>query len=166
MASGRVNFSNLEGKEAVKKRAAFRAVPLLFAAFALAGCAGLIRDRIYKPVPIAQTPVTFVGEAPKTVLVTNADGLRLQGYYWSAAPGNDTLLVYFHGNGFNQLVGARRAQPLTAGGHGVLVASYRGYGGNPGKPSEQGLFTDAEAWMAKARELAPDSRLYLFGHSL
>jgi pimeloyl-ACP methyl ester carboxylesterase len=48
----------------------------------------------------------------------------------------------------------------------VLVASYRGYGDNPGAPSEDGLFADAEAWMAKARELAPGADIYLFGHSL
>ena len=152
--------------EVMKCLFGLRFVPVLVAAFAFAGCAGLIRDRIYKPVPIAQTPVSFAGEAPKPVSVTSPDELQLEGYYWPAATGNDTLVVYFHGNGFNQLVGARRAEPLKTGGHGVLVASYRGYGGNPGKPSEQGLISDAEAWMAKARELAPESRLYLFGHSL
>ena len=110
--------------------------------------------------------MTFAHEAPAAISTTTSDGLQLGGYYWPAAPGNDTIIVYFHGNGFNQLVGARRAEPLRVGGHGVLVASYRGYGGNPGRPSEEGLFTDAEAWLAKARELAPNARLYLFGHSL
>lgn len=150
----------------MKYMSALWIVPALVATIALAGCAGLIRDRIYQPVALAETSVNFAGEAPTPVSVTSADGLKLDGYYWPASPGNDTLVVYFHGNGFNQLVGARRAEPLKAGGHGVLVASYRGYGGNPGKPSEQGLFADAEAWMAKGRQLAPHARLYLFGHSL
>ena len=74
--------------------------------------------------------------------------------------------MYFHGNANNQLVGAVRAEPLRKGGHGVLVASYRGFGDNPGSPSETGLFADGEAWMAKARELAPGAKIYLFGHSL
>lgn len=136
------------------------------AALALAGCAGTIRDRIYQPAALAETPVTFAGEAPQDVTVRTGDGLDLAGYYWPAASGNETLVVYFHGNGYNQLVGAARAEPLREGGHGVLVASYRGYGGNPGSPSEAGLFADAEAWMAKARELAPGAKIYLFGHSL
>ena len=136
------------------------------AALALAGCAGAIRDRIYFPASLAETPVTFAGETPQDITARTGDGLDLAGYYWPAASGTDTLVVYFHGNGNNQLVGAARAEPLRKGGHGVLVASYRGYGGNPGSPSETGLFADGEAWMAKARELAPGAKIYLFGHSL
>ena len=143
-----------------------RLVIACLAAASLAGCAGVMRDRIYQPVALAETPVTFAGEAPAPVSVTTADGLALRGHYWAPAPGNDTLVVYFHGNGFNQLVGAARAEPLRAGGHGVLVASYRGYGGNPGAPSEAGLMADAEAWLAEARRRAPGARIYLFGHSL
>ena len=145
---------------------------ILFAAFvasaalALSGCAGTIRDRIYQPAALAETQVQFAGEAPQDVKARTADGLDLAGYYWPAEAGNDTLVVYFHGNAYNQLVGAARAEPLRKGGHGVLVASYRGFGDNPGAPSEEGLFADAEAWMAKARELAPGADIYLFGHSL
>ncbi|MCH2486895.1 MAG: alpha/beta hydrolase [Erythrobacter sp.] len=141
-------------------------IAALGAALALVGCAGTIRDRIYQPSALAETPVQFEGETPKDVTVRTADGFDLTGYYWPAATGNDTLVVYFHGNGHNQLVGAARAEPLREGGYGVLVASYRGYGDNPGSPSEDGLFADAEAWMAKARELAPGTKIYLFGHSL
>ena len=144
----------------------FRLAAACAAALALTGCAGAMRDRIYQPVPIAETPVTFAGEEPAPVTATTADGLALHGYYWEPAPGDDTLVVYFHGNGYNQLVGAARAEPLREGGHGVLVASYRGYGGNPGAPGEAGLMADAEAWLAEARRLAPDARMYLFGHSL
>lgn len=141
-------------------------IATLAGALSLTGCASAMRDRIYQPVPLAETPVTFAGEAPAPANAITADGLALQGHYWAPAPGNDTLVVYFHGNGYNQLVGAARAEPLRAGGHGVLVASYRGYGGNPGAPSEAGLMADAEAWLAEARRLAPDARIYLFGHSL
>lgn len=133
---------------------------------ALAGCASVIRDRIYQPVAIGETPVAFAAAAPQQVSVTTADGLVLSGYYWAPDSAVNDIVVYFHGNGFNQLVGAARAEPLATGGHGVLVASYRGYGGNPGKPSEAGLFADGDAWMAKARELVPNGRHYVFGHSL
>ena len=142
------------------------AVFLASAALALSGCAGTIRDRIYQPTALAETPMQFAGEAPQDVNARTADGLNLAGYYWPAEAGNDTLVVYFHGNGYNQLVGAARVEPLRKGEHGVLVASYRGFGDNPGAPSEEGLFADAEAWMAKARELAPEAGTYLFGHSL
>ena len=134
--------------------------------FALTGCSGYVRGQIYRPEPLANTPVTFADEAPQEISVTTADGLVLDSLYWPPAPGNDTLIVYFHGNGGNKLTAAWAAQPLRTGRHGILIASYRGYSGNPGKPTEEGLFTDGDAWMTKARELAPDVRLFVFGHSL
>ena len=136
------------------------------AMLALAGCAGTMRDFIYAPTPLAQTPVTFKGAKPQEVTVATKDGLTLTGYYWPATNGDTSIIVYFHGNGNNALVGAARAEPLTANGHAVLVASYRGYGDNPGKPTETGLFADADAWMAKARALSPDGKMFLFGHSM
>ncbi|MFK4004503.1 alpha/beta hydrolase [Qipengyuania sp. NPDC077563] len=90
----------------------------------------------------------------------------LEGAYWPSAAPVDQLVIVFHGNSYNHLVMAARAEPLRIGGRGVLVTSYRGFGDNPGKPSEEGLMRDAEAWIAKARELHPDKRLYLFGFSL
>ena len=50
--------------------------------------------------------------------------------------------------------------------YSLLVASYRGYGGNPGSPSEAGLYADARAFLSLARRLAPGSRIYLLGFSL
>ena len=141
-------------------------IVFLFAIVALTGCAGLLRDRIFQPQPLAETSVEWVTDPPQAVTVTTADGLALGGYYWPAEPGTDSLLVAFHGNGFNQLVGAARAEPFRSGGHGVLVASYRGYGDNPGTPSETGLLLDGAAWMEKAEELEPTGRRYVFGHSL
>ena len=131
-----------------------------------AGCSGLVRNRIFQPQTLSETPVSWTTSAPENLSVQTADGLTLDGYYWPADPGNRTLIVSFHGNGFNQLVGAERAEPFRTGGHGVLVASYRGYGSNPGRPSEDGLMLDGDAWMKKAAELAPTSKRYVFGHSL
>lgn len=136
------------------------------ALLALAACASYVRSQIYQPLPLADTRVTFADEAPQEISVTTADGLTLDSLYWPPAEGNDTLIVYFHGNGGNKLTAASAAQPLRTGGHGLLVASYRGYSGNPGKPTEDGLFMDGDAWMAKARDLAPDAHLFVFGHSL
>ena len=128
--------------------------------------ADVIRDRIYAPVSLPDTEVEFEGEPPLPLQAVTADGLVLAGYYWAPEAGNDRLVVVFHGRDYNQLVMARRAEALRQGGQGVLIASYRGYGDNPGQPSEEGLFSDGEAWLAKARELNPAGRTYLFGFSL
>ncbi|MEL7691856.1 alpha/beta hydrolase [Citromicrobium bathyomarinum] len=128
--------------------------------------AGLVSSRIYQPVSLVETNVEFRGEPPQPITAHTADGLTLEGAYWPPEEGVDQVVVVFHGNSYNHMVSAYRAEPLKVGGRGVLIASYRGYGDNPGKPSEAGLYADAEAWLAKADELAPDSRRYLFGFSL
>ncbi len=126
-----------------------------------------VADRIYEPVALEDTEVSFRGDTPETISTRTEDGLVLEGAYWPPdAPNGDQLIIVFHGNSYNHLVMAARAEPLRIGGRGVLVASYRGFGDNPGQPSEEGLMRDAEAWMAKARNLHPEARLYLFGFSL
>jgi hypothetical protein len=49
---------------------------------------------------------------------------------------------------------------------GVLLTDYRGYGGNPGHPTEEGLANDARAAVAFVRERAAGSPLVYFGESL
>ena len=155
-----------------RERAGFRG---LFALCLLGPCAmlvstaataGPVSSRVYEPVSLADTRVEFRGEPPQAITAQTADGLTLEGAYWPADEGVDQIVVVFHGNSYNHLVMAVRAEPLRVGGRGVLVASYRGFGDNPGEPSETGLYRDAEAWIAKARGLQSDARLYLFGFSL
>jgi fermentation-respiration switch protein FrsA (DUF1100 family) len=60
------------------------------------------------------------------------------------------------------------AAGLARQGLSVLLFDYRGYGGNPGSPSEKGLAADAraaQAWLAKQPEVDPD-RIVYFGESL
>jgi fermentation-respiration switch protein FrsA (DUF1100 family) len=139
---------------------------LLAAALMLAGCAGIARERIYRPVPIAADQPAWRAAAPRPVTARTADGLVLNGYYWPPSGSSRDILVFFHGNGGNRQTAALMAEPLTRHGSGVLVASWRGYGGNPGRPSEAGLFADGAAFVALARQLQPDGRLFLFGWSL
>jgi fermentation-respiration switch protein FrsA (DUF1100 family) len=56
---------------------------------------------------------------------------------------------------------------LLDAGFGLFLAEYRGYGGNAGKPDEEGLTADARAVMSYLAEngIAP-SRLIVFGESL
>jgi fermentation-respiration switch protein FrsA (DUF1100 family) len=130
----------------------------------LTSCASTVRSRIYLPEPMPAS-VTWTGNAPREVTAATADGLRLRGYYWAPPTAGGDLIVFFHGQSGNRYTAARLAAPLAAGG-GLLVASYRGYGDNPGHPDEAGLYADARAFLALARTLAPASRIYLFGFSL
>lgn len=133
----------------------------------LAGCAGAIRERIYRADPAPVGIAQYVGTPPQPLSVRGEDGVALSGYYWPGAADDRDVLIFFHGRGSNQGVGARYAEHLTGHGDHVIVASYRGFGGNPGSPSQAGLMTDGRAFVAKARELAgPEARIFLVGHSL
>lgn len=100
------------------------------------------------------------------VTLNTADGLQLKALYRAPAPGRPTL-VFFHGNG-DSLAGSLVAvERYVAAGYGALLPEYRGYGGNPGSPSEAGLYADgraARAWLAD-RGVAGE-RQVLIGFSL
>jgi hypothetical protein len=139
---------------------------MLLAALALAGCTGTIRDRIYQPSPMGAEPAWQIA-APARISVRTSDGLTLAGLYWAPRGQRHDIIVYFHGNGGNLFRDGPRAAELARSGRGVLMASYRGYSGNPGRPSESGLRRDAQAFTDHARGLLPPGgHLYLFGHSL
>ncbi|WP_336966367.1 alpha/beta hydrolase [Sphingobium aquiterrae] len=140
--------------------------PLLAVALAMGGCS-IARQALYAPRAEAVTIGDWTNSPPQTLSVTTSDNLALQGFYWPGAPGDRDIFLFFHGRRAHQGVGAKYAQYLRGRGDAVLVASYRGFGGNPGRPSKQGILRDAAVFVAKARELAgPQARLWLVGHSL
>lgn len=85
------------------------------------------------------------------VRIRTGDGLDLRALHRPAVGGRP-VLIFFHGNG-DGLGGAIAAtRELAEQGYGLLLPDYRGYGGNPGSPSETGLYRDGEAamsWLAE-----------------
>ncbi|NNF94236.1 MAG: alpha/beta fold hydrolase [Altererythrobacter sp.] len=100
------------------------------------------------------------------VLYPTGDGLELSAGYRSASDGMPTI-VYFHGNGADWQSSVVATDRLTPSGYGVFAAEYRGYRGNPGSPSEEGLYTDGRAAIAwlKVRGVSP-SDVVLIGNSI
>ena len=139
---------------------------LLFASTAAVAGEGPFASRIYRPDPLPSVAPAWTSPAPVDVAVETSDGLALHGYYWAPTRPDANLVVFFHGNGGNRVTAAQMAEPLRRDGSGLLVASYRGYGDNPGRPSQEGLFRDGAAFLAKARALAPGRPIVLFGYSL
>jgi len=100
------------------------------------------------------------------VMLTTTDGLKLRALYRAPRPGMPTLLM-FHGNGHAVFGSASAMRPLIADGYGMLLSEYRGFGGNPGQPSEQGLYRDARAaWAWLGGRGVPASRIVIIGYSL
>jgi hypothetical protein len=98
--------------------------------------------------------------------LTTQDGLTLQAH-WRAPDAGQPSLVYFHGNAGSLGAATVETQVLAARGYGVLLVEYRGYGGNPGAPSEPGFYRDGRAAMAflAAQGVAP-SQTIIAAHSM
>ncbi|WP_054118771.1 alpha/beta hydrolase [Porphyrobacter sp. AAP60] len=117
---------------------------------------------------IYPAPQQFHDPAPgfATATLTTTDDLALQAHWREPDAGRPTI-AYFHGNGGSLALAAQETQGYAARGYGVLLVEYRGYGGNPGAPSEQGLYRDGHAAMAflAARNITP-AQTIIVGHSL
>jgi fermentation-respiration switch protein FrsA (DUF1100 family) len=135
----------------------------------LAVVAGLYlfqRSLIYRPDQARPEAAPLGIPGLRDVTLRTADGLDLLAWYVAPPPGGP-LVVYFHGNGGTIASRSERVRRLAHEGIGVLMLEYRGYGGNPGTPTEAGLFTDARAALDFAAAQGIDAeRLVIWGESL
>lgn len=105
----------------------------------------------------------------EAVALETEDGLVLGGWFVPApARTGGVHAVVFNGNAGNRGHRAELARQFVRRGIGVLLFDYRGYGGNPGRPSETGLRRDARAAVSylSARVGVDPHRLVYFGESL
>ncbi len=150
-----------------------RTLAVLVAALILISIVGrymLILDRmmIYFPERgLAATPDS-VGLAYEDVYLTASDGKRIHG--WHIHGRSNVTLLWFHGNAGN--ISHRLDNILILHqrlGVGVLIIDYRGYGLSEGKPSEKGLYMDAEAafdYLTSDLGLDAERDIVLLGRSL
>ena len=97
---------------------------------------------------------------------TAADGATVMVWRKAAMPGMPTIL-YFHGNGDSLPNLTERFQVFAEKGWGVVAATYRGYPGSTGKPSEEGLVSDGVAIFDRLVDGGvPANDIILAGYSL
>lgn len=129
----------------------------------------LQRRLIYFPDPAPVPPAADAVAGASDVTLQTADGLELRAWFVPSAGPEDTgmAVLLAPGNGGNRAGRAGLAEELSRRGLAVLLMDYRGYGGNPGSPSEDGLAADADAAAAALQELGyPARRTLYFGESL
>ena len=78
------------------------------------------------------------------MVLQTSDGLRLGAWYLPGRPGSAAVLVA-NGNAGDRSARAPLARALAGHGLSVLLFDYRGYGGNAGNPTEEGLVRDVRA---------------------
>jgi fermentation-respiration switch protein FrsA (DUF1100 family) len=150
-------------------RAVISAVAVLaIVSVTLLGIWGLQRRLLYFPASTLLSPRAAGLAHVEPVTFESGDGLRLGGWFVPAAgPARATVLV-FNGNAGNRGHRGALADALRRHGLQTLLFDYRGYGGNPGSPTERGLSLDgraARAYLAARPDVDP-SRIVYFGESL
>jgi fermentation-respiration switch protein FrsA (DUF1100 family) len=96
---------------------------------------------------------------------------ELAGLVYRADSGADNgfWVLHLHGNADSAFSPwqERHCEALRRSGFNVLEIDYRGFGLTPGRPSETGMYDDAEAaYQALLRRGVAPNRIILFGHSL
>ena len=127
------------------------------------------RGLIYFPDGQSPAPAAFGLPDAEPVTFDTEDGLTLAGWFLPARTGaTGYTLIIFNGNAGHRGYRATLAAQLAARGLSVLLFDYRGYGGNPGLPSETGLARDARAALGYlGRRPGVDlTRIVFFGESL
>ena len=102
------------------------------------------------------------------VKLNTKDGLELTAWFMQPDPASDgRTFVLFRGNAGHIGHRVEKFRRILEAGYGFLFLEYRGYGGNPGKPTEVGLHTDARAALnfLASREI-PYRKVILYGESL
>lgn len=121
------------------------------------------RPLIYRPDEAAATP----SEAGTPWLREVRQDGRLLGWWVPPRTSEGLVLAVFYGNRGTLARMAAKTAAWHHWGFGLFLVAYRGYDGNPGKPSEAGLEQDGRAaldWLAG--QGFPADRLVLYGESL
>lgn len=138
------------------------------ALYAMLLVAGVLMHRrmLYTIDPTHVLPKDAGLSGVEEIRVAAPDGASVVGWYGKALPGQPTLL-YFHGNGGTLITRKPRIERFMAEGWGILLMTYRGYGGSTGSPSETNNIADgvrAHDWLTASGVRARD--IVLYGESL
>ena len=127
------------------------------------------RRLMYFPTAGVPTPEEIGLADVEPVTFETTDGLTLSGWFVaSSGPSPRVTVLVFNGNAGNRAHRGPLAAAFHRHGLQVLLVDYRGYGGNPGSPTEKGLAADSRAARAylAGRPDVDASRIVYFGESL
>ena len=101
------------------------------------------------------------------VQIKTSDNINLLGWFHKKDLNKFKTIVYFHGNAGNLENRIHKLNHFKEMDVNFLIISWRGFSGNSGKPSEQGLYKDGKSaidWLKKMGLVEKD--IILYGESL
>ena len=122
---------------------------------------------IYYPERVLSADPSHIGLPFENVSLETDDKIRLAGWY---IPKDDSrgVLLFCHGNAGNIGHRLESIEIFHKLGLDVFIFDYRGYGLSEGKPTEIGMYEDAEAaWRyLTEKRLVDAEKIIVFGRSL
>jgi uncharacterized protein len=120
----------------------------------------------FYPIRGVQETPSDLGQQFEDVRIATDDGETLHAW-WLEAEKPRAQVIFFHGNGGNLSLWLDVVSELRRRGFSVLAVDYRGYGASSGRPSERGLYRDADASVRAFRQrLRSGSPAIYWGRSL
>ena len=119
---------------------------------------------IYKPTLYNQKRYDILNHTNQTIIIQST--VPLIGWYYHAHPNQKTIL-FLHGNADLLYRRIYKLNAFSTLKMNYLLFAYRGYHGNQGHPSEEGLYTDAmcaKQWLIHQGIREQD--IILYGESL
>lgn len=124
------------------------------------------RHLIYFPDTEQPLPQNFSAADMKIIKIPVSKDITLSSWY-RPAQDKKTTILYLHGNAGH--IGYRMplVRSFISAGFGVLLLEYRGFGGNPGTPTESGFYQDGRAALLFLQQQGIEvSNIVLYGESL
>lgn len=101
------------------------------------------------------------------VFIPTEDGLNLKAWFHKKNSSNNTTILYLHGNAGDLSNRIYKLNELSKLNVNFLLLAWRGFSGNEGSPTEQGLYIDAKSavtWLSNRG--IKESEIILYGESL
>jgi fermentation-respiration switch protein FrsA (DUF1100 family) len=129
---------------------------------------GLMQKRfLYFPDSMRFVPSEWALDELKPQQETADDGITTTSWYRPPLKRDKFTIVFFQGNAGHLGYRNYKVRPWLDAGYGVLMIGYRGFG-NPGSPSEEGLYADARAALDvyRKRQNVPEKDFVFYGESM
>jgi fermentation-respiration switch protein FrsA (DUF1100 family) len=124
------------------------------------------RNILYRPEVIRPPLVEKLNTKVQEIQILSTDNISLKSWFYKNNQNKYTVL-FLHGNNGNLETRIYKINEFKNLNLNYLIISWRGFNGNSGKPTEQGLYDDARnavKWLEKNN--IPKNRIILYGESL